>query len=254
MIFNNKFLSVAGQKERLTNAVQTVKSAVLGRGVVANTKSQTTNKVLSFAASNPFTTAAIITPVNTISAAKAGYAALPTAAKVAAIPTGIVATGFVVSNPSSLKQVAKAPAELSRFGSDLGSLSANPSLEGVKDVFKNSPVISSAIALGGAAVIGAGATRTIATIANTRAIKENTKNTVTSIIPNQTSSTLPATPIAATSTNAGSVEPITRETQILGKEPRSKRIAKRKSKTIQPIRNSVRVNIINQNINKLRRT
>jgi len=58
-IFQNKFLSVAGQKERLKNVVQTIKSAVTGSGVQSNIKSNVVNKVLSTAASHPFITAGV---------------------------------------------------------------------------------------------------------------------------------------------------------------------------------------------------
>jgi len=57
--FESKFFSVAGQKERISNVGQTLKAAVLGRGVTADTGSTTANKVLSAAASKPFLTAGV---------------------------------------------------------------------------------------------------------------------------------------------------------------------------------------------------
>lgn len=59
-IFQNKFLSVAGQKERIANVGNTLKAAVTLRGVQSNTGNKTVDTVLSAAASNPYLTAAPI--------------------------------------------------------------------------------------------------------------------------------------------------------------------------------------------------
>lgn len=62
-IFKNKFLSKAGQKERLTNVVKTINAAFnpLSKDkVIANTPSKTANKVLETVANHPYVTAGIV--------------------------------------------------------------------------------------------------------------------------------------------------------------------------------------------------
>lgn len=72
-LFQSNFFSFAGQKERLSNVVQTVKAAVTGKGVQSNTGVGAVDKVLSTAASNPFVTAGVVAA----GVSAAGYA--PTA-------------------------------------------------------------------------------------------------------------------------------------------------------------------------------
>lgn len=192
-----------------------------------------------------------------------------------------IIAGRIASDP---KNITKAPAAVVNLQKNVYETAKDPSKENLKKLVEENPVLSTGLALVAGYAVGKTGVNAYNAFQNSQTadkiekntealldvIKSNDKqentnpapnkllselpNPQTSSNPQPMSSALPATPIAATSTNAGSVEPITRETQILGREPRSRRIAKRKSKTIQPIRNSVRVNIINQNINKLRRT
>jgi|GEM_PF-4898492 len=62
--FKNKFFSVKGQKERLTNVKNVLKIAVnpvSKQKIVANTKNKTVNKVLETVANHPYATAAAVT-------------------------------------------------------------------------------------------------------------------------------------------------------------------------------------------------
>lgn len=244
--FSNPFFSIAGQKERLANAGNTVLAAITGKGVVSNTGQKQVDAVLGFAASNPFLTAVAGAIAANPSAAagtlKAGYAALSPGAKVASVVAAPVVVGAVASNPKLITKTAKAPSELASFGSDLGNLLEDPSLSNAAQVVKNSPLISAGIAAGGAALIGGGIAGTIATIQNTKAIK---KNTATSTNP-VSSPGLP--PIAATSPGggAGSMVPLTRETMVLGREVSSGSTVRRVRRS-KPRSNAVSVRILNQN-------
>jgi len=63
-IFTNKFFSSAGQKERLRNVAETVKSAFdfnKNTKVVANVKSPTLKKALEITSNNPYATAGVAT-------------------------------------------------------------------------------------------------------------------------------------------------------------------------------------------------
>jgi len=240
-IFDNKFFSVEGQKERLSNVGETLKAAVTGKGVVANTPSNVANKVLGYAASNPFLTAAPIAvarnPAATLGAIKNTFNALPAAGKIGVVAGAPVVVGAVVSNPGLISKAANAPRELSEFGGDVGNLIANPSLENAKETFQNSPIISSVIGAGTAIAIGAAATGTIATIANTRAVKANTAiaaNPSNAFVPtgqNQVAPTVPLTPA----------------TTVIGREVSSRVPGKRASKKRSGTGNqTVRVQILNQ--------
>lgn len=101
--FSNKFFSIAGQKERLNNVVQTLSVAVTGKdtsgqkaSVVANTGSETANAILSTAANHPFITAGVAATAVTAAGlgATAGAAGSSSAgAATAATSTAGAATG-----------------------------------------------------------------------------------------------------------------------------------------------------------------
>jgi hypothetical protein len=242
--------AITPTKAKLQNVIAVEKAAITGKGVTANTGSPAVNKVLSAAASNPFTTAAVVTPVNTIGAVKAGFSALSTGAKVATVGGGlVVGVPAVISNPKIIGSVASSPSSIASFSSNVGAFSADPTVENAKSIFTDNPLISTA-AIGTAAfIVGKSATGAITSIANTLAVKENTKvaaaagKSITANLPTdlKNGSVLP------TATTGSEAIPITPSTQIVGKSASrsvsnySKRGIKRDLRQIQ----STRINIIN---------
>lgn len=254
-IFGNPFFSLKGQKERLSNVASTLKAAVTGQGVSANTASSTVNKVLSSAASNPFTTAGIaavaINPAAAAGTVKAGFGALPLGGKVAAVVAAPVVVGAAVANPQLISKAGSAPKELSQFGGDVGSFIKNPSLESGKDVLKNSPYLSAGTALLGGALVGGGIAGTVATIANTRAVKENTKASLTSVKETvYDGGDLFNTPPEISrekSPSSPQSQPLTPETMVLGREVKTGTVVPRRRKVNKPRVPNVRVSVLNQN-------
>jgi len=249
MAFESSFFSKAGQIERLKNTGATLKAALTGGKVYAFTGSEKTNKALSAGASNPFTTAAVgaivAGPAAAGSAAAAAFRGLPATGKVVAVLGAPVALGAVVSNPGSLGSASKLPAELTQFGSDLGTLATDPSKENLIELAQNSPVILSGLGLATAVTAGRGVAGTVATIQNTRAIRESTE---VAAIPTSfagvpaVSSTTPALQGTPAS------EPITRPTQVLGREAsgtvsRRRRVSRVPSTVVQ---NRVHVEVLNR--------
>lgn len=99
-IFKNKFFSLAGQKERVTNVVKTVVSAVTLKGVKSNTGNAVVDKVLSSAASNPYVTAGIATAVVK---APAIISAVKSSGTTSAITSKVVSTGASFGASSAFK-------------------------------------------------------------------------------------------------------------------------------------------------------
>ncbi len=64
-----------------------------------------------------------------------------------------IAVGVISSAPKKVAEtVVKAPSELAKFGADIGKVIADPSLESVKELVKESPLLTA-----GAVVLGVGA-------------------------------------------------------------------------------------------------
>lgn len=173
--FSNPFLSVAGQKERISNVGATLLSSITGKGVTADTGSKTGNKILGYAASNPLTTAALITPINTIGAVKAGFTALSSGGKVAAVVGGVAGVGAVASNPKLLSKAGEIPTKITSLGSDVGTATLNPTKENLLAIYKNQPIIAGGLTAAGLGLIGKGLVGAGASVSNTLAIKEQTE-------------------------------------------------------------------------------
>jgi len=80
------------------------------------------------------------------------FAASSLTTQATVVTGGLIAAGAVSSNPALLKKAASVPAGLVNIGSNVGKVSKNPSLEGVKNIVKENPVLTSA--LGAAALVG----------------------------------------------------------------------------------------------------
>lgn len=144
---------IASQPARAENVVQTVKAAVTLQGVKADTGNKAVDKVLSAAASNPYTTAAAVavgaapkaaaslvsSAASSVSKAFSGASLGTKAAVVVAAP---VVAATVIKNPSTVSKTASAYTKTVDFASDV--LSGKNIIESTKE----NPV--------GAAITGAG--------------------------------------------------------------------------------------------------
>ena len=249
-IFKNKFLSTAGQKERLQNVGSTLKAALTGQGVQSNTGVKAVDKVLSAAASNPFTTAAVVTPANTLGAAKAGFQALSTGGKVATVAAAPVVASVVLTSPDTIKKAASAPRSAAQFGSNVTEFINEPSVERAKDIVRDNPIIAGGAAALGIGALGAGTAGLIGTAINTRATKQNTEalqnipglaaQTGNNVVPSSqyTSPTGPMPPATSLTTSNRSIS-----------TARRRRAIKQQTATVVRVTN----NIINANQSRIGR-
>lgn len=144
---------------------------------------------------------------------------------------GAVATplvlGAVIQSPALIGKTLEAPEQLAEFGADLSGVIADPSVEGFIDLAKGSPVITSVIAggvLGTGALVGANIISGI----KTRKAIEGIGN------------------VGAPVGLSGGVaqNPILPETMTVS--PTKTQSKRRRATKKQPIKQSVRVNIINR--------
>lgn len=180
--------AVMPTKEKLTNVV-TVLSQSLNPfssvKPVANVSNPTLKTVLETVAAHPYATAAFVaTPVSIIKSP-----AVATVAKTAAtslIPKTIIgkvattaaipiAVGVISKKPvESAKALISAPSNLANFGGNTANLISNPSVDNLKTLFKENPVISTSVVAGAVAVAGLGTAGLVSNYLNTQAVKENT--------------------------------------------------------------------------------
>jgi len=162
------------------------------------------NKVSSYVSSNPVKSATTIVATGLTASSSVGKSILSNVGTRFAksslltqggvIAGGIVATNVLTSSSKAREELVNAPSSLANFGSNLGGVIENPSIENAKKLFMENPLISTtAVAVGGLAVgkavLGIGST-----IANTMALNENTKATTDnkSALPSASSSKLPS--------------------------------------------------------------
>lgn len=87
-------------------------------------------------------------------------------------------TAYLASKSEKLSgDILKAPKAIDTFATNAGKLYDNPSLTQAEKTFTDTPILTSAVALGGGLVLGKGVSSIISTTSNTLAIKENTKAT-----------------------------------------------------------------------------
>jgi len=84
----------------------------------------------------------------------------------------LVGGSILASSKKARTTAVKLPGELVQFGTNIGTAIDNPSVESVKKIATDSPVLTAA-ALAGAALVISKAGGTAATIANTKAVKES---------------------------------------------------------------------------------
>lgn len=88
---------------------------------------------------------------------------------------GVVATNILVSSPKAREAVINTPTSLSNFGQNIGKVIENPSKETILQTVKENPIVAGAAVASTAALVGYGTSSLIASVANTKAIQENTK-------------------------------------------------------------------------------
>lgn len=181
-------------------------------------------------------------------------AATKTTTKLGLAVAAPIVAGVVVGEP---KTVTRTVGGVANFESNLYQVAKDPSIQNFKDVFAENPVIASGAALAGVAALGVGLGGA-ATIANTLAVKENTKisqakNFVEDVVLPTASGGFPTqNSDSASPLEAPPGEPLTPQTQVLGRQvtgtTRQRRTARMRAE--RPLRVYNRVNILNQQIDK----
>lgn len=157
------------QVRRTKTAGRTILAAVTGKGVSANVKNPTVKAGLEVAASNPFSTAAVVAaPFSTAAkgAIASGFKSLSTTKKI--VLGGAAVTGAGILGKSEKARVGTirtagelTPEKLISFGSDIGTAVDSPTARNISDIVKNNPVATAAAAglaaIGVAGIVPAGA-------------------------------------------------------------------------------------------------
>lgn len=134
MEFQNPFFSWAGQKERLSNALSTIKSAVTLQGVTSNTGNKVVDTALSKAASNPYATsgvvATILNPVAAFNTAKTVVSSVVSkigqafiqkpVATTLQVGVGVFAAQVVSSSKTLQEGISKAPSKGFELAENVG--------------------------------------------------------------------------------------------------------------------------------------
>lgn len=197
---------------------------------ITKTQESTIGKVLSTVAVVAGSATAILNAPKIISAAKI---LSPTTVKgkiIAAVAVPVVAGAIIKEPEKTISTIVKAPGELAQFGGDVATFASSPSLESAKEIISESPLISSALAVGGIVAVGKSIIPAIATSKQTTAIIEQTKAIESATLGSQTN------PIII----PGSA--VTGTTQTLEKSgiimPETTDISAEKAVTAEPVKNS----------------
>lgn len=135
----------------------------------------------------------------------------------------IVVSSALVSSKKAREEVVKAPSNLATFGTDIGKAVDNPSLENIKKIGTDSPILTGLTAAGAALIVGKVA-GTIATIENTKAIKESNEIAKD---PNKSAVVVGGTPGTAKPLEASSLTS-TASSPSVAQSPSKKQASKRK--------------------------
>jgi len=159
--------------------------------VIKKVDSQSLTKNITSTVVNTAVAAGVVVGFGAVaSAAKAGTL-IPTATKVlsatankpklligAAVAAPVV-IGAVSQNPlKAASTAANLPSDLANVGANLANLGANPSIDNLKTLVKENPVIVGTAAAGAALATGALSAGVVSSYLNTKAVKENTLSTM----------------------------------------------------------------------------
>lgn len=213
-------------------------------------KSEPVKKVLETVVKHPYVSAAIVAaPImaikNPSAAASVVKSLVPasTTGKIAAVVAAPVVVGAVIQNPTgAFNTAASAPSNLVNFGGNISKVVSSPSIENVKELVTENPLLTAATAAAGGVVLSKGVTAAaniIATERNTRALETAANNVTstapvanTSVVPEQTTKTATA---AATTPVMASTAPVYASTTTTSK--------RRKRRPIKAAVPSVRQNL-----------
>ena len=184
-----------------------------------------------------------------LASAGRGLAATSTSTRVALAVAAPAVTLAVIDDP---KKATRAVGGYVNFEKNLAEVIKDPSIDSAKNLFLENPIISGAAAAAGVAALGIGLGGA-ASIANTLAVKENTRQAQNDVqdvfLP---SAGLPQNSDRALSPALPAEEPLTPQTQVMGRQvtgtARKRRAPKMRAE--RPLRVYNRVNILNQQIDK----
>lgn len=218
--------------------------------IVLNTGAAATAVIAGGAALGSTTAKKIITTTAPVvaSTAKSLIPATTKGKVIAAVATPI-AIGAIASSPKLQTGLITAPSSLVNFGTNVGKIIENPSLATVKETVKENPLISSAVALGGAAAIGGG----LGLLANTVATAINTKATNINSAPSDIAvptSTMVKETFAGQEQTATSVSPTPQTPQTKVISNTTTRNKKRRRKAQKPTIMQQKVNVMVNNSSK----
>lgn len=134
------------------NTISNVIKPSSGTTTTSQLQATTAGKVLGTAiAGTGAALAYAAAPVGSISTAAKSLIPTTAKGKITAIVAAPVVAGILSKNPSAPFQAA---GQLGELGADIGTFSANPSLQTAKDIVKGSPLISAAAGAAGLAAAG----------------------------------------------------------------------------------------------------
>lgn len=166
----------------ITAGLEKVTGKKYGRTTAAELSSTTAGKVLGTAIAGTavaLTAAAAATIPSVTTAVKSVGSKAVSVAKANPIKTAIavpIITGAVISQPAAVaKAVVQTPVNLGNVGANIATLAAEPSLENLKTLVVENPVIVGTGLAAGTALGLKGIAQTAATYTQTQAIKEQTQ-------------------------------------------------------------------------------
>jgi hypothetical protein len=190
----------------------------------------------------PVATVAKASPVVSTVAKTVAIKAISNPVKTLAVGAGaLVAGSALVTSEKAREGVLQLPSSLVNVGSNIGQVIENPSSETIGQLVKENPLIVGGATVAGALIAGKGIAGAVATFGQTQATKEQTQ-----AIREATggSGTLPYTQGGETAVGTSEMPPTSPTTTISTGKKRYKRA---KVQLSPSVRQSVRVNIVNQN-------
>ena len=235
--------------------------------ITANVSNPALKTALETVANHPYAAAAVVaapiaiakspavaTVAKNIVTSVAPKTVVGKVATVAAVP---IVAGAIARQPiETISAVTALPSGLANFGGNVAQVAANPTLENAAKVFKENPVIAGATVAATVAAVGLGTSALLSNIANTAAVKENTKvmqteginiSPTSNLLPQTSSITGAALPAASVSSPQTPTLPQTQIVRVGGTTSSTRR-RKRTSKAVMPsIRQNVNVLVQNRN-------
>lgn len=176
-----------------------------------------------------------------------------TKGKVIAAVAAPISLGAIISQPEkTLGAVASAPSALANFGGNVATLVAEPSVENLKNLVKENPVISTLAGAGVIATVGGGvglAANTLATFTNSQATRANTAAGTGDIASSPVQTNLvPATSQEKQLYAMGAEKPITPATETISAGKTQYRARRRKKTPSANVNQRVNVIVSNKSI------